>query len=534
MKSKQEVHYDQITYVSVDGAICNITPGGVYKVKKEKGFYSSIISCGEKYGADDVRLIDHAMRLIATKPQFVLPSSLEWTLAYIKHAESLLSDVLVNDFGPEKIPELLMNSIKEKRNPVYITRLCSAVYLLNKVVNGGYINGLGDTHRIDEIVEERRSRWDNPTFAHKINMASNYLDSGGFKSAMTRSYFKGGMLKFTPPPGKIFLIKTENKTYELPHGKEILMRIDGFPFGRYSDSYFDSDYKNYGAPANGKSVEIPAEHPIFEGALYDPDQKLDGMVFNSFMFVKFYVPHDWVYAICDYGDTGLVDISVKNHKYDPADESCLNVEIHLPTITGQYSDDIRTAAKCFAFKDQGIGLPYPEKSIKAKDLLAFIKSPKPTSKSLKVRETVDRVIKSSCIYVISDTTSWGAINRLNPAEKVLVFRSEDEAVVKTIVVTWNKKTRGDIFIADNDVGTYLMEIDSSAKTFVHDSKRFNTLLDLLNFSYTSSGQAHVFEVVRQELFSSDAYTQYFNSKERMDDVLNQMHESSGDWMRTYL
>jgi len=529
-KSKQS----SVTYVNLHGTPCSILSSeSKYKLVKATGqFSSATLNCGEKYKCDDKGLIEYAKKLILTEPPFIERRSIFWILAYIDHFAELLGNVLNGSEPPQNIPEIFKNTIKQNRNPIYIARLCTAVHTLNKIVNGGWDHSSDSYVMIDGLVDDRRLG-SEANLAKNIKLCSNYLGSGPFRGAMTRSYFKGNMLKFTPPPGEIFIIKTKAKEFLIKPGIELLLRLDGFPYESFSRNYSD-DAVNFGAPKSDDETGFEFALPVFEGRAYNPDQKLEGWFYNELDFMRYYVPLDWVTAICDYGDDGLVDVKVPNHQYCETDQSCLNVAIHLPSLNGRYSDDMRITAKCFAFAKDGISLPYPEKSISPKDLALFVKSQKVTTKTLKIREAIDRVVNSSCIYYVPDVQSWNSINRLNPAERVFIFKSCDALNCEQIAITTNRKSGGDILIIGSDLASYISETDSTAKTFKHATEKFDVLLSLIRFDYSSIGQKHIIEVLKLELFGSPDYKAYANSDERTKEVLESVHEGMSEWMRDYL
>ena len=233
-KKSDQKTYKPLSYVGLDGDLKEIVPSGEFKIIKDG--YSKSYSCGETYSATDERLIEHAIRLISTKPNFIESEGVEWNLSYVAHIRDMFSEFLNGTCGPEHIPEIALNAVKVKRNLIYTTRLCSAAKLLNQIVNGGYLQGSSDIREVVGIVARESRRWSDESLACKIEKLCGYFESGGFKSSMTRSYFKGTLVKFKIPEGALLRVKFEAGHRDLPSGLEMTIRLKEFPFGYYPKS----------------------------------------------------------------------------------------------------------------------------------------------------------------------------------------------------------------------------------------------------------------------------------------------------------
>lgn len=523
-KVKAVVTYSPVEYVGTNCTLQSIIPSGKYKTVKSS--YFKEISCGEQFDQNDERLVAHAARLIATKPDFLTESNVEWLIAYVFHLEELFKEVLHAGMGSDKIPEIAMEAVKSKRNVLYTIRLCVAASLLNKIVNGGYLEGNDDARRIEGIVKEGRykHRWEDETFSDKVQKINDYFESGGFRSAMTRAYFKGAIVKFRVPEGSEFGLRFEDGTKLFSNNETLAIKLTEFPFGHYGDSYFDPNYKFYGAPFIGDRAHLPANQIAFVGNPYIPPSKDDeDAEVHPLSYMKFFVPHDWILSVCAFGDKGLVSHRIPDHKYRPEDTNSLNVEMTIPAFSGPYADDIRALASCLSFKDNGFLVRLTGKQITGKDMAGFIKSRKDTNKTPKIIESVHDCLKRPCLYIVDNASQWDAINRVAPAKSILIFSSEIECS-KSIVLSY-RDNGGDVFVVDSKVASKIQSDDPDAKTFKHASDNFEALLKISSFNLTSMSHINVAKVIKDELYSSNNYTEYLKSKEYMEEINKFVNEA---------
>jgi hypothetical protein len=511
-KKVSQKEYDPLVYVSIKGSIREVIPSGEFKLVK--GSYGKSFNCGEIFSSEDARIIDHAIRLISTKPAFIDRDSIEWNIAYIEHIKDIFSDFLAGSCGPDSIPETVLAAIKFMRNPVYTTRLSSAIYLLDKVVNGGHLAS-EEFRDVVGMIPRAGRRWSEDSVAVRIGQLSRYFESGGFKSAMTRSYFKGTLVGFKVPKDYTLRIKFKSEHSDLPPGTEMTIRLQEFPFGHYPESYFRGNYINFGAPCRHEETKLPSNQQTFVGSPYTPDDE-HGERTNGLMFLTLYIPHEWIVSVSDYGVGGIVSYPVPSHKYRKGDPTSLNVDMKLPSFTGPYADDVRASASAFAFKENGFLLPYPQKCISKSQLMGFVKGRADSSRTPDIIESVLRAMRKPGLYTIENIIQWQAINRISPADKLLFFYA-DKVNERHICVT-TAKGGGNVYLMNRKLSEQIRASDPQARSFIYNEKSYKTLLGLFEFSITNISQSAISKVIREELLASNNYADYLKSKEYSDDL----------------